>query len=483
MSHDVIQARSRWVARGGTPLDGGGLVRHLGKAENAEVTAGGWGRGPGGAEIQYARNGGVALAYQVIGEGAVDLVYVPDFVSNLACGWDYPLWRDFYMRLARSFRLILFDKRGTGISDHGSQYAALETRMEDLHAVLDAAESPQPVIFGAHEGGGMAVLFAATYPERTRALVLFHAQAKSDDVGTELAMEELARLRDGWGTQEYADELLATGCPSLAADEESRRWFANSLRVGASPAVAYALNRAFAETDLRDILPAVHVPTLLLHRSVEEDATMEVASLVPGARTMRVSGSDYFGIFLSPEIVDEIERFVAGEIAPEIPESVLATVMFTDIVGSTEHVAEIGDRAWKDLLAKHHAIVRRELGRFRGQERDTAGDGFFATFDGPARAIRAAEAIVESVRTIGLEARIGIHVGECEIHDGKVAGLAVAIGARIASRAAPSEILVSQTVRDLVAGTGINVADRDTHVLKGVPGTWQLFAFSPTAHD
>ena len=287
-----------------------------------------------------------------VGEGDVDLVYVPDFVSNLACGWDYPLWRDFYMRLARSFRLILFDKRGTGISDHGSQYAALETRMEDLHAVLDAAESPQPVIFGAHEGGGMAVLFAATYPERTRALVLFHAQAKSDDGGTELAMEELARLRDGWGTQEYADELLATGCPSLAADEESRRWFANSLRVGASPAVAYALNRAFTETDLRDILPAVHVPTLLLHRSVEEDATMEVASLVPGARTMRVSGSDYFGIFLSPEIVDEIERFVAGEIAPEIPESVLATVMFTDIVGSTEHVAEIGDRAWRDLLAQ-----------------------------------------------------------------------------------------------------------------------------------
>ena len=447
------------------------------------MTAGDWGRGPGGAEIRYARNGGVAIAYQVVGDGDVDLVYVPDFVSNLACGWDYPLWRDFYMRLARSFRLILFDKRGTGISDHGSQFAALETRMEDLHAVLDAAESSQPVIFGAHEGGGMAVLFAATYPERTRALVLFHAQAKSDDVGTEPALEELARLRDGWGTQEYTDELLAMGCPSLAADEESRRWFANSLRVGASPAVAYALNRAFTETDLRDVLPAVHVPTLLLHRSVEEEATMEVASLVPGARTMRVSGSDYFGIFLSPDIVDEIERFVAGERAPEIPESVLATVMFTDIVGSTEHVAEIGDRAWRDLLAQHHAIVRRELGRFRGQERDTAGDGFFATFDGPARAIRAAEAIVEGVRTIGLEARIGIHVGECEIHDGKIAGLAVATGARIASKAGPSEILVSQTVRDLVAGTGISFLDRETHALKGVPGTWQLFAFSPSAQS
>ena len=245
------------------------------------------------------------------------------------------------------------------------------------------------------------------------------------------------RIRDNWGTQEFADELLAEGCPSLAGDEESRRWFANSLRVGASPAVAYALNRAFFETDLSDVLPAVHVPTLLLYRSVMEAETMEVAARLPKARTMRVSGTDYFGIFLSPEIADEIERFVGGETAPEVPESVLATVMFTDIVGSTERVAEIGDRAWRDLLAEHHAIVRRELSRFRGQERDTAGDGFFATFDGPARAIRAAEAIVAGVRTIGLEARIGIHVGECEIHDGKVAGLAVAIGARVAAKAGP----------------------------------------------
>jgi len=325
----------------------------------------------------------------------------------------------------------------------------------------------------------MAVLFAATYPERTRALVLFHAQAKSDAAGTDAAKQELAHLRDNWGTQEYADELLASGCPCLAGDEESRRWFANSLRVGASPAVAYALNRAFDETDLREVLPAVHVPTLLLYRSVFEAETMEVASRLPDARTMRVSGTDYFGIFLSPDIVDEIERFVGGESAPEVPESVLATVMFTDIVGSTERAAEIGDRAWRDLLARHHAIVRRELSRFRGQERDTAGDGFFATFDGPARAIRAAQAIVDGVRAIGLESRIGIHVGECEIHDGKVAGLAVAIGARVAAKADPSEVLVSQTVRDLVAGTGIELTDRASHELKGIPGTWQLFAVAP----
>jgi class 3 adenylate cyclase/pimeloyl-ACP methyl ester carboxylesterase len=444
------------------------------------MTMGGWGRGPGGAEIRYARNGGVAIAYQVVGDGDTDLVYVPDFVSNLACGWDYPLWREFYVRLSRSFRLILFDKRGTGISDHGGQFASLETRMEDLHAVLDAAGSPNPVIFGAHEGGGMAVLFAATYPERTRALVLFHAEAHTDTAGSEAEMQELASIRDNWGTQEFADDLLAEGCPSLAGDEESRRWFANSLRVGASPAVAYALNRAFFETDLSDVLPAVHVPTLLLYRSLMEAETMEVATRLPNARTMRVSGTDYFGIFLSPDIADEIERFVGGEKAPAVPESVLATVMFTDIVGSTERVAKLGDRAWRDLLTKHHAIVRRELSRFRGQERDTAGDGFFATFDGPARAIRAAEAIVDRVRTIGLEARIGIHVGECEIHDGKVAGLAVAIGARVAAKAGPSEVVVSQTVRDLVAGTGIEFSDRDTHELKGIPGIWQLFALAPS---
>jgi class 3 adenylate cyclase len=455
------------------------VARHSRIAENAGVTAGGWGRGPDGAEIRYARNGGVAIGYQVVGDGDVDLVYVPDFVSNLACGWDYPLWRGFYSRLAESFRLILFDKRGTGISDHGGQFAALETRMEDLHAVLDAAGSTNPVVFGAHEGGGMAVLFAATYPERTRALVLFHAQAKSDETQQEALMQQFARLRDSWGTQEFADELLAEGCPSLAGDEESRRWFANSLRVGASPSVAYALNRAFSETDLRDVLPAVHVPTLLLYRSVMEAETMELASRLPHARTMRVSGNDYFGIFLSPEIAEEIQRFAGGEAAPVVPESVLATVMFTDIVGSTEQAAEIGDRAWRDLLTKHHAIVRRELGRFRGQERDTAGDGFFATFDGPARAIRAGQAIVEGLRAIGLHARIGIHVGECEIHDDKVTGLAVAIGARVASKASPGEVLVSQTVRDLVAGTGIGLTDRSAHELKGVPGTWQLFAFTP----
>jgi len=432
------------------------------------------------AEIKYARNGGVALAFQVVGDGDVDLVYVPDWVSNLVYGWEYPPWRDFYLHLARSFRLILFDKRGTGLSDHGGQFATLETRMEDLRAVLDAAGSSNPVILSGYEGTGMAVMFAASYPERTRALVLFHAIAKGEGIESESRQQELADLREGWGVQEWCDELLRDGCPSLAGSEDHRRWFANWLRVGASPAVAYALNRAFNETDLRDVLPAVRVPTLLLYRSLYEADTMDVASRIPNARTMRVSGSDYLEIFLSPDIVEEIERFVAGEEAPSVPESVLATVMFTDIVNSTDHAARIGDRAWRDLLARHHAIVRRELSRYRGHERDTAGDGFFATFDGPARAIGAAQAITNGVRTLGLEARIGIHVGECELHDDKIAGLAVNIGSRVAANAGASEVLVSQTVRDLVAGSGISFGDRGIHELKGIPGSWQLFAVAGT---
>jgi class 3 adenylate cyclase len=432
------------------------------------------------ADIQYVRNGGVAIAYQVVGDADVDLVYVSDYVSNLVYDWEYPRWRNFYERLARSFRLILFDKRGIGLSDHGGQFASLETRMEDLRAVLDAVGSSSTVVLAAQEGCGMASLFAASYPERVRSLVLFHPewQAEGSDEET---LQELRELRERWGTQEFSDALLEQGCPTLAANEDDRRWFANSLRVGASPEMAYALNRAFSETDLGEVLPAVRVPTLVLYREPYESKSLEVASRIPGARTMRISGNDYFEIFLSPDVIDEIERFVAGEEAPAIPDSVLATIMFTDIVGSTERATALGDRAWRDLLARHHALIRRELGRFRGKERDTAGDGFFATFDGPARAIRAAQTIVGGVKELGLETRIGIHVGECELHEDKVAGLAVNIGARVAANADANEILVSQTVRDLVAGSGIAFADRGAHELKGIPGSWQLFAADSAA--
>jgi class 3 adenylate cyclase len=432
-----------------------------------------------GLDIRYARNGGVAIAYQVLGEGDVDLVYVPDYMSNLVFGWESPHWRPFYERLAQSFRLILFDKRGTGLSDHGPHFAALETRMEDLRAVLDAVGSSSTVVLGAQEGSGTAAMYAATYPERTRSLVLFHP---APDFGPEHdAQAELAVLRERWGTREFSDELLRNGCPTLYEREEDRELFANELRTGASPAVAYALNRAFVDTDLSAVLPAVRAPTLVLYRRghfEEEEKSLEFAGRIPGARAMRVSGTDYFGIFLSLDIVDEIEHFLAGEPAAEVPESVLTTVLFTDLVGSTERASALGDRGWRDLLSQHHALVRRELARFRGEERDTAGDGFFATFDGPARAIRAAQATVGGVRELGLDLRVGIHVGECEIHDGKPSGLAVNIGARAAAEAGAGEILVTSTVRDLVAGSGLAFEERGERELKGVPGTWRLYAVS-----
>jgi class 3 adenylate cyclase len=434
--------------------------------------------------IRYARAGGLAIGYQVVGDGAADLVYVPDFVSNLVYGWEGPYWRPFYDRLAQSFRLILFDKRGTGLSDHGPHFAALETRMEDIRLVLDAAGSSSAVVFAAHEGCAMAVLYAATYPERVRALVLFHPLAKGPGLDSREIQEELSELRDQWGTQDYCDTILREGCPTLHASEEYRHWFANWLRVSASPAVAYALNRAFSETDLAEVLPAVRVPTLVLYRRAPFDAerdALDVAARIPTARAMRVSGSDYLEPFLSLDIADEIERFVAGEEKAAVPESVLTTVMFTDLVGSTERVAALGDRGWRELLAQHHSLVRRELARFRGEERDTAGDGFFATFDGPARAIRAGEAIVEGVGRLGLGVRCGIHVGECELHDGKPAGISVVIGSRVMAAAETGEILITSTVRDLVAGSDLQFTDRGERALKGVPGTWSLYAVDASA--
>jgi class 3 adenylate cyclase/pimeloyl-ACP methyl ester carboxylesterase len=430
-----------------------------------------------GLDIRYARSGGVSIAYQVVGDGDVDLLYVPDYVSNLVYAWESRRWRPFYERLSQRFRLILFDKRGTGLSDLGGQFPALETRMDDVRAVLDAVGSTSAVLFGSHDGCSMAVLYAATYPERTRALVLFHPVAHDPEGDSEAARQDLARLRDSWGTQEYSDELLEQTEPSAAVDPYERQWFANWLRVGASPSVAYALNRAWFETDLREILPSVRVPTLVLHRaSFAEANALDVAGRIRGARAVRVSGNDYGGVYLSPEIADEIESFVAGEEAPAVPETVLTTVLFTDIVASTTRAAELGDRGWRELLQRHHALVRRELARYRGEERDTAGDGFFATFDGPARAIRCAQEIVLGVRKLGLEVRAGVHTGECELHEGKVAGVSVVIGSRVASLAEGGEVLVSQTVKDLVAGAGLAFTDRGAAELKGVRGDWRLYA-------
>ncbi len=429
-----------------------------------------------GPDIRYARNGSVLIAYQVVGDAETDLVFVPDFFSNLVTNWDSPYWRSFYERLARSFRLILFDKRGTGLSDLGGQFPALETRMEDVRAVLDAVGSSSTVLLGAHDGCAMAALYAATYPERTHALVLFQPDASTGEIPPEEDVF-LVRLREEGWTQAFCDELLEEVSPTLYADETNRVWLRNWLRVGASPAVAYALNRARWETDLRDVWPAIRVPTLVLHRGVwgEEDARV-VVSHIPDARETALPGDDYWGIFLSPELIDEVEAFVAGRAPTAVPDTVLTTVLFTDIVDSTRAAAHLGDRKWRDLLARHNALVRRELARFRGDEKDTAGDGFFATFDGPARAIRCAQVVIEGIRELGLEVRAGVHTGECEVHDDKVAGIAVSIGARVASMASSGQVLVTNTVKDLVAGSGIDFEPLGgERALKGVPGRWRLY--------
>jgi class 3 adenylate cyclase len=424
-------------------------------------------------DIQYVRNGDVSIAYHVVGDASTDLVLVPDFVSNLVYNWESKHWRPFYERLAQSFRLILFDKRGTGLSDRGPLFPNLETRMEDVRAVLDAVGSERAVIFGPHEGSAMACLYAATYPERTIALVVFQAAAYETRTN---AAQELLRLRQGWGTLAYSGELLAEICPTLHREPAEREWFANELRVGASPAAGYALNRMWAETDLRDILSAIHVPTLVMARGeVGEKDSREVTERVRNSRYVRVPGDDYWGMFLSPEIPDELERFVATlEHAPE-PETVLATVLFTDLVSSSELAAQLGDRDWAELLARHNTAVRQQLARFRGGEVDTAGDGFFATFDGPARAIRCAQAVVETVHELGLEVRVGLHTGECEIVSGKPTGIAVNTGARVAAAAGPGEVLVTGTVKDLVAGSGITFQERGEQELKGV-GAWRIYS-------
>lgn len=428
-------------------------------------------------DIRYARNGDVAIAYQVVGSGDRDLVLVPDFMSNLVYHWESTYWREFYERLARSFRLILFDKRGTGLSDRGSHFPVLETRMEDMRAVLDAVGSDHAVVFGSYEGNLMAALYAATYPERTDALVLFQFPPQGGVESHTLTQEELARLRLSWGTQQFSDEMLATICPTLLRSEADRLWFANSLRVGATPEVAYELNKAYSESDLREVLAAIRVPTLVLARGQQgAEDTRTAAGLIPYARLVDIAGSDWWGIFLSAEIVDEVEAFVATLGAGHELDSVLATILFTDLVGSTAKAAELGDRRWRELLAEHHARTRRELLRYRGVELDTAGDGFFARFDGPARAIRCACAIRDSVAELGLELRAGVHTGECEVIDDKVTGIAVSIGARVAAQAGRGEVLVSQTVKDLVAGSGLSFVDHGSAELKGVPGEWRLYA-------
>ena len=437
-------------------------------------------------ETRYTKSGDVNIAYQVVGEGPFDLIWVPGWISNVEESWEVPEYAHFLRRLASFSRLILFDKRGTGLSDRVSNESlpTLEQRMDDVRAVLEAAGSDRAAVFGASEGGNMSVLFTATYPERVRALVLAGIYAKrlwSPDypwAPTPAQREhEHEVIERGWAGEMDVSELA----PRAARDPELMRRIATFFRRSASPGAAVALNRMNTQIDTRAVLPTISVPTLVLHRTDDRNVKVEearwIAKQVPGARYVELPGDDHLVWTGDTDtLLDEVEEFLTGVRRGPEPDRLLATVLFTDIVGSTERVAKLGDGPWRELLEEHHRLVRAELERFRGREIDTAGDGFLATFDGPARAIHCACAIRDSVRSLGIEIRAGLHTGECELVAGKVAGIAVHTAARVNGLAQPSEVLVSSTVKDLVAGSGIEFVDRGEHDLKGVPGTWRLYA-------
>ena len=423
-------------------------------------------------DVQYARSGDVAIAYQVVGDGPVDLVFVP-FFGNIRWPWEQPLFARFLERLASFSRLILFDKRGTGLSDR-PRTLTLEAQMDDIRAVLDAVVSERAALFGAVQGSQLCAVFAATYPERTRELILYHPTTSFADHPPIAAPLSADEARERWGTRELAAEIAPVIYPSLAGDEDFVSWLADYQRLSASPGAAAEFFRMLFDTDVSDVLRTIRVPTLVLYRVGRQEAAQQVAALVAGAQAVQLAGKDT-PPWVDDEAAREVERFLSGRAETPVPDSILTTVLFTDIVGSTERAAALGDSAWRDLLARHHAAVRRELARFRGQELDTAGDGFFASFDGPARAILCAQAVIASVAELGLELRAGLHTGECELHDGKLSGIAVSIGARVAGEAAPGQVVVSHTVRDLVAGSGIEFAELGTRALRGVPGEWSLY--------
>jgi class 3 adenylate cyclase len=441
-------------------------------------------------QTRYARSGDVNIAYQVMGDGPFDVVWVPGAFSHVELNWTVPTRAAFNKRIASFCRLIMFDKRGTGMSDRAHGIANLETRMDDVRAVMDAAGSERAALFGVSEGGPMSTLFAATYPERTWALLLFASYPRelwAPDYPYGVTETEwwrdLDEIETHAGDPHSFIKLAAELAPS--ADEWNQQKLAELMRQAGTPGARVDLMRMNREIDVRPILPAIRVPTLVMNREGDHPSNVGgsryLAEHIPGARHIELNGVDHAPSSGDAEpVLNELQMFLedAWRRRNELEEhdSVLATILFTDIVGSTQKMSELGNRAWTDVLKQHHTAVRRQLGRYRGVEMDTAGDGFFATFDGPARAIRCAREIVESVRPLGIEVRAGLHTGECEVNDGKVAGIAVSLGARVAAEAGPSEVLVSGTVRDLVAGSGLEFVDRGTRELKGVPGEWRLYA-------
>ena len=437
-------------------------------------------------KTSYARNGDVNIAYQVIGDGPLDLLFIPAFVSHLDLYWAAPETAAFFRRLSSFSRLILFDKRGTGLSDPASSVATLEDRMEDVRAVLDACSSQRAALFGLSEGGPMSLLFTATYPERTTALITFGSFARftpAPDYFWELreryeglSLSFTDALDNHWGE----GKALAMFAPSVVSDANAQRMLGMFERAAASPAMVCALRQFNTEIDVTSVLPVIGVPTLVLHRTndlVPVEYGRYLAEHVPGARFVQLAGDDHFPwLGDSDAVLDEVEQFLTGARHGAEPDRVLATVLFTDIAGSTERAAQLGDDRWRALLESHNELVRHQLATFSGREVKALGDGFLATFDGPGRAIRCACAIREDVGSLGIDVRASVHTGECEVMGADIGGMAVHIGSRVIARAAPGEVLVSGAVRDLVVGSGIEFADRGTHELKGVPGEWRLLA-------
>jgi class 3 adenylate cyclase len=433
-------------------------------------------------EVRYARSGDLSIAYQVVGEGPVDLLFVP-FLINLVWAWEQPIFVDFCRRVASFSRLILLDKRGTGLSDRPRDLPTLEGRMDDIRAVMDDAGSERAALLGAGSPGGqLCAVFAATYPERVVALILHNTWPRvvaapgypaGDPV--EEWHQRVREARTSWGSREYQRAELERFFPSYAGDPVFEQWHVNHERLAASPAAAAWFLRVLMETDVREVLPTITVPTLMLYDDTWRDGCVYMAERIPNAELVRVNAPDA-SIYAVPRIPDEIERFLSEGRADTAPERVLTTVLFTDIVESTSRAADLGDSRWNELLEAHHAAVRAQIARYGGKEIRGTGDGFFATFEGPARAIACAQGAITAVADLGLDIRAGVHTGEVELVGRKVEGITVHIGARIAAEARPCEVLVSSIVRDLAAGSGIGFEEQGTRSLKGVPGEWQLYS-------
>lgn len=430
--------------------------------------------------IKYARSGSVHLAYRVFGDGPRDIVLVPGTLSHVEHSWTRPSNEYLLKRLTAFARVIVFDKRGQGLSDRVADFT-LEERAGDVRAVMDAAGSKRATVYGWSEGGPMCLMFAATYPERTSALVLYGTFASFKDEPLSWTREQIDGILQQWEEHWGEGVLLRGNAPSLLNDKAAIEWMARLERESSSPGAVMTLMRANYEIDVRHVLASIHAPTLILHRVgdalIPVAAGRYLAEHIPGAKYAEIPGTDHT-VTDNPTqdvIADEIEEFITGTRHRPEPDRLLATVMFTDIVRSTERAAEMGDQRWRELLESYYDVMRKELGIFRGHEVDTAGDGLLATFDGPARAIRCACSARQKLRRLGLQVRTGLHTGECELIGDSIGGIAVHIGARVATAANPDEVMVSSTVKDLVAGSGIKFTDRGMHTLKGVPGEWRLF--------